>query len=77
MLNARVVIKNPAKAYYEKEGIVVAINTIFYDSFNQSKETKCKVLIGDKVSSWIPDKWLEIVNDNYESAHRSVSKRKC
>jgi len=68
MLNQRVVIKNPAKKYYGKEGTVVVVSTELYDIPNQYKKTKCKVLIGNVISNWIPDKWLEIVSDNYKSA---------
>jgi hypothetical protein len=68
MLNQRIVVKNPAEDYYRKEGIVVVVRTELYDIPNQYKETERKVLIGEMVSSWSPDKWLEIVSDNYKSA---------
>lgn len=64
MLKRHVVVKYPLGGCYGKTGIVVAVST----GQDNLSETQCKVLIGNKISNWIPDKYLEVINDNYQSA---------
>lgn len=65
MLKRRVVIKRVSRDFAGKEGIVVAVRNMNHDS---SGDVACKVLVGDKVSNWIPLSLLVFVDSYCTSA---------
>ncbi len=66
MLNQRVIVKDPYGGYFGQEGTVVMVSHTadrYWSSYWAS--TKCKVLIGNELSNWIPGDYLEICKHNY------------
>lgn len=64
MLKQKVVVKGPASVMRGKMGIVVAELILSSQDFSSNDgPAMCKVLIGEKISGWIPVRWLESVSD--------------
>ncbi len=65
MLKQRVIINDPTEVFFGQEGMVVVVRqrTNQGDNFHRSN-IECKVLIGNKISNWIPCEWLDVVKNN-------------
>lgn len=64
MLKQRVLIKHSSTEFLGEEGIIVAVRSVTGSSMNYHQNTDgiaCKVLVGDKLSNWIPFDFLEVI----------------
>lgn len=60
MLKQRVVVQGPGGISGDQEGIVVAM----IEHLEGINQPLCKVLVGNKISNWIPGEWMT-VKQNY------------
>ncbi len=68
MFKQKVVVTDPNEPFFGQTGIVVAISIGNCNLSVDNEESLCKVLIGNVISNWIPEKCLEIVRENSISA---------
>lgn len=65
MLKQRVLIKHSSEEFLGEEGIIVAVKSMTSQlnepSHHNTDGIACKVLVGDKLSNWIPFKFLEVI----------------
>ncbi len=62
MLKQRVIIKDPTEVFFGQEGIVVVVSQRARQGLSCYRSNiECKVLIGNKISNWIPCEWLDVV----------------
>lgn len=62
MLKKQVIIQTPVGELCGMKGIIVAVKNLPEQRDEKSKNIYCKVLVGDKVSNWIPYGLLESVD---------------